>query len=412
MWVADMDFACAPEIVAAIKERAAHPIYGYTSRTDGYYNGMINWMAKRNGWKDVKRDWILSSPGVVPGFNYSIQAYSHPGDKVIIQPPVYYPFKNAILNNGRQVVDNPLKIVDGYYQMDYEDLEKKIDARTKMLIFCSPHNPVGRVWKRDELKHIVEICEKKDIIIDQRRDTQRPHPRQDQAHLHRHRSPTTPSMRTVTLTAPNKTFNIAGLQNADAIIPNPKLRAAFLNVTTNNSVSNPNIFGMVAQEAAYAKGEPWLEECLKYLKANLAYFEDYIKKNMPMLKVYPLEGTYLAWVDCGSTRHGRQDTPHLDAREGQALARRRRHVRRRGQHVHALQHRHPTQHPQGGPRPPQPRPSRRSPRRSKTPFFTAASAASPRFRALSSRGPRQARGARLGRHAPPPSTRRGSRRRT
>ena len=299
MWVADMDFACAPEIVAAIKERAAHPIYGYTSRTDGYYNGMINWMAKRNGWKGVLREWILSSPGVVPGFNYCIQAYSQPGDKVIIQPPVYYPFRNAILNNGRQVVDNPLKIVDGYYQMNYEDLEKKIDGRTKMLIFCSPHNPVGRVWKKDELKNMVEICEKKDITIIS-----------DEIHsdliLGKIKHTCTAiisdaaAMRTVTLTAPNKTFNIAGLQNADAIIPNPKLRAAFLNVTTNNSVSNPNIFGMVAQEAAYAKGEPWLEECLKYLKANLAYFEGYIKKNMPMLKVYPLEGTYLAWVDCSA----------------------------------------------------------------------------------------------------------------
>ena len=194
MWVADMDFACAPEIVAAIKERAAHPIYGYTSRTDGYYNGMINWMAKRNGWKGIQRDWILSSPGVVPGFNYCVQAYSHPGDKVIIQPPVYYPFKNAILNNGRQVVDNPLKIVDGYYEMDYEDLEKKIDGRTKMLIFCSPHNPVGRVWKKDELKAHGRDLREEGHRHRHRRDTQRPHPRKDQAHLHRDASAPTPSI--------------------------------------------------------------------------------------------------------------------------------------------------------------------------------------------------------------------------
>ncbi len=296
MWVADMDFACAPPIVEAIKARAAHPIYGYTSRTDGYFQGMIDWMAKRNGWKGIKREWILSSPGVVPGFNYCVQAYTNPGDKVIIQPPVYYPFRNAILNNGRQVVDNPLKIVDGSYVMDYEDLEKKIDARTKILIFCSPHNPVGRVWKKDELKHLMEILEVKDIIMIS-----------DEIHSDlilgktKHTCTATVSddalMRTVTLTAPNKTFNIAGLQNADAIIPNKKLRDAFFNVTQNNSVSNPNIFGMVAQEAAYSKGEPWLEECLKYLRSNLAYFEDYFKKNMPQFKVYPLEGTYLAWVD-------------------------------------------------------------------------------------------------------------------
>ncbi len=305
MWVADMDFACAPEIVDTIKARAAHPIYGYTTRTDGYYNGLINWMKKRNGWDGIQREWILSSPGVVPGFNISVQAYSQPGDKVIIQPPVYYPFRNAILNNGRQVLDNPLKIVDGNYVMDYEDLEKKIDGRTKMIIFCSPHNPVGRVWKRDELKHLMEICETKNIVMVS-----------DEIHSDlilgktKHTCTATISPdamnRTVTLTAPNKTFNIAGLQNADAIIPNKKLYEAFRNVTVNSSISNPNIFGMVAQEAAYSKGEPWLEECLKYLRANLAYFEEYIKKNMPSLKAYPLEGTYLAWVDC--TALGMNDT--------------------------------------------------------------------------------------------------------
>ncbi len=299
MWVADMDFASPPEVVEAIKARAAHPLYGYTTRTDGYYEGLINWMKKRNGWSGIQRDWILSSPGVVPGFNIAVQAYSQPGDKVIIQPPVYYPFKNAILNNGRQVVDNPLKIVDSNYVMNYDDLRKKIDGRTKMIIFCSPHNPVGRVWKRDELKQFVEICEEKDIIIIS-----------DEIHSDlilgktKHTCTSTLSedalQRTVTLTAPNKTFNIAGLQNADAIIPNKKLRDAFLNVTINTSISNPNIFGMVAQDAAYAKGEPWLEELLTYLKANLAYFEDFIKKRIPGLKVYPLEGTYLAWVDCTS----------------------------------------------------------------------------------------------------------------
>jgi cystathionine beta-lyase len=183
--------------------------------------------------------------------------------------------------------------------MNYEDLKKKIDGRTKMIIFCSPHNPVGRVWKRDELKQLVEICEEKDILIIS-----------DEIHSDlilgktKHTCTATLSedalQRTVTLTAPNKTFNIAGLQNADAIISNKKLNDAFKNVTQNTSISNPNIFGMVAQDAAYAKGEPWLEELLKYLKANLAYFEDFIKKRIPGLKVYPLEGTYLAWVDCTS----------------------------------------------------------------------------------------------------------------
>ena len=299
LWIADMDFACPPEVVEAIKTRAAHPIYGYTKKNDGYYDGLIKWMKKRHGWSGIQRDWILSTPGVVNGFINAIQAYSHAGDKVIIQPPVYYPMKNAVLNNGRQLVENPLKLVKGYYEMDYEDLENKIDGRTKMIILCSPHNPVGRVWKRAELEQLVEICEKKDIVIVS-----------DEIHcdliLGKIKHTCTASIsdiaqnRTVTLVAPSKTFNVAGLFNSTAIIPNNKLRDAFQAVTQNNKVEDVNFFGMVAQEAAYTKGEAWLEELLIYLKGNLKYLEKFIKEKIPGLIVYPLEGTYLAWVDCTS----------------------------------------------------------------------------------------------------------------
>jgi len=144
LWLADMDFAGPPAVTEALKARAAHPIYGYTVPTDGYYEAIINWMDKRHGWK-IKREWICFTPGVVTAIDISIQAYSHPGDKIIIQPPVYYPFSSAVLNNGRQMVENRLKLENRRYVMDYEDLEKKIDARTKMIILCSPHNPVGRV---------------------------------------------------------------------------------------------------------------------------------------------------------------------------------------------------------------------------------------------------------------------------
>ncbi len=299
MWVADMDFASPPEIAKAIMERAAHPLYGYTESTEGYYNGLINWMNKRHDWSGIQRDWICYSPGVVAGFNFAIQAYSHPGDKVIIQPPVYYPMKIAIQNNGRQLVDNPLKLVKGRYMMDYEDLEKKIDGRTKMIILCSPHNPVGRVWTKSELEQLVEVCERKDILIIS-----------DEIHFDlilgktKHICTATISdeamQRTVTLVAPSKTFNVAGLSNSSAIIPNQKLRDAFLNVTQSNGIHFANIFGIVAQEAAYAKGEAWLDELLVYLKGNLRYMEGFIKEKIPGLKVYPLEGTYLAWVDCTS----------------------------------------------------------------------------------------------------------------
>jgi cystathionine beta-lyase len=303
MWIADMDFACAPEIVEAVKARAAFPIYGYTQRTDAYYDGLNNWMKKRHRWSGIQRDWILFSPGVVAGFNFAIQAYSHAGDKVVIQPPCYYPFMEAIANNGRQIVNNPLKIVEGNYVMDYEDLEKKIDGRTKMIILCSPHNPVGRVWKRNELEQLVNVCEKKDIVIVS-----------DEIHNDlilgkmRH-TPTAiiseeAMQRTVTLVAPSKTFNLAGLTTSSAIIPSKKLRDTYQNVVDNNRTRNTNIFGIVAQEAAYTKGEAWLEELLVYLRGNLRYLEDFIKSKIPGLKVYPLEGTYLAWVDCTSLGMG------------------------------------------------------------------------------------------------------------
>jgi cystathionine beta-lyase len=172
LWVADMDFACPPEIVKAMRERVDHPLYGYTTSSSKYYNSLIQWMAKRHDWEGIQREWICFSPGVVSAFNFAIQAYSHPGDKVILQPPVYYPMKMAIDNNGRRMVENPLKIVNGKYVMDYEDLEKKIDDRTKMVILCSPHNPVGRVWTLQEIKQLTEICEKKRHPHHIRRDSQ------------------------------------------------------------------------------------------------------------------------------------------------------------------------------------------------------------------------------------------------
>ena len=298
LWVADMDFACPPPVVEAIKERAAHPIFGYTTPSEGYHSGLIKWMDKRHGWKGVEKDWILWTPGVVAGFSIAIQAYSQPGDKVVVQPPVYYPFMNQILGTGRQIVENPLKIVDGYYEMDFEDLAEKIDDRTKMIVLCSPQNPVSRVWKREELEKLAAICKEKDIIIVS-----------DEIHNDlilgdiKH-TPTAivsedAMQRTITLVAPSKTFNMAGLTNANAIIPNKKLRDDFQALVRKGS-GHSNIFGMVAQDAAYNHGEAWLEELLTYLRGNLKYLEEFLAEKIPGFKLYPLEGTYLAWVDCSS----------------------------------------------------------------------------------------------------------------
>jgi cystathionine beta-lyase len=296
LWIADMDFTVVPEVVEALKERAAHPIYGYTAPTEGYHKGLIKWMDKRHGWKGIEQDWIVWTPGVVAGFSIAIQAYSQPGDKVVIQPPVYHPFKRQILSTGRQIVENPLKIKDGYYEMDFEDLAMKIDDRTKMIILCSPQNPVSRVWKREELEKLVEICKVKDILIIS-----------DEIHNDlilgdiKHTPTAIVSMdamqRTVTLVSPSKTFNLAGLTTANAIIPNKKLREDFKNQGSKGS-GHVNIFGMIAQDIAYNHGEAWLEELLTYLRGNLKYLGEFLVEKLPRFKLYPLEGTYLAWVDC------------------------------------------------------------------------------------------------------------------
>lgn len=296
LWVADMDFASPPEVRAAILESASHPIYGYTNRSEEYYRSFIEWMKRRKGW-DIQKEWIVFSPGVVPALNIAVLAYTHPGDKIIIQPPVYYPFASAILNNGRQLVENPLIIRDGRYTMDFDDLEKKIDAHTKLFILCSPHNPVGRVWTIDELSRLVDICAERDIVIVS-----------DEIHsdilvetaVHHCTSTVSDNAAaiTVTFTAPNKTFNLAGLQIANAIIPNARLRRAFVQQVSNLGLNLANIFGMVAQEAAYSKGEPWLEELLTYLRGNYDVLKHFLSERIPSIKVFPLEGTYLPWLDC------------------------------------------------------------------------------------------------------------------
>lgn len=298
LWVADMDFACPPEVVSAIQDRAAHPIYGYTDRSAGYYSSLVDWMKRRNRW-EIRRDWVLFAPGVVPALNLAVLAYTQPGDKIIIQPPVYYPFASAVLNNGRQMVENPLILQNGRYTMDFDDLERKIDERAKLLVLCSPHNPVGRVWSEDELSRLVEICAANNIVIVS-----------DEIHSdiivgkEAHRCTASLSEKaadiTVTLTAPNKTFNLAGLQIANIIIPNPRLRHAFSQQCANIGLGLSNIFGIVAQEAAYAKGEPWLEELLVYLRENDRFLKRFLEERLTQISVFPLEGTYLPWLDCRS----------------------------------------------------------------------------------------------------------------
>lgn len=296
LWVADMDFPVAPEIQEAIRARSEHPIYGYPVRQDGFYESLMGWTRRRYGW-EIRRDWICYSPGVVPAINLAVLAYTRPGDKVVIQSPVYYPFGAAVLNNGRQLLDNPLRLEGERYVMDLGDLERKIDSRTKLLILCSPHNPVGRVWTREELSALAELCARKnlvvvsdeihaDIVMPGRRHTCFAAVSEDAA------------ARSLTCLAVSKTFNLAGLCTANVVIPDRRQRDGFTTAAGNLGLGTSNVFGIVAQEAAYSKGEPWLEELIGYVEGNHRRLKEALEGGIPGIRVLPLEGTYLAWVDC------------------------------------------------------------------------------------------------------------------
>jgi cystathionine beta-lyase len=296
MWVADMDFPAPPAVTEALIERAKHPIYGYSRPDDDYYNLIIKWMKNRHGW-EPKKEWITYAPGIVPALNWLIQSYSNPGDKVIIQQPVYYPFSRAIRNNGRQMIDNPLILKNGKYFMDFEDLEKKVDdPRVKIFILCSPHNPVGRVWTREELMRLGEICFRRQIIVIS-----------DEIHSdlifkgHRHIPFASISEKfmqnSIVCHAPSKTFNLAGLQVSNIMIPNRFLRDSFRNTLANQAIKAPNCFAIPALKAAYREGEQWLDTVMEYIENNYLFLEEYIRSNMSQIKVIRPEGTYLVWMD-------------------------------------------------------------------------------------------------------------------
>lgn len=296
MWVADMDFSVPPAIVDAIKKRAEHGIFGYSGPDDEYYNSVIGWMKKRHNW-NIEKDWFAFTPGVVPGIYWFIRAFTHPGDKVILQPPVYYPFYSAIKLNGCEVVLNPLKFENDRYLMDFDDLESKFDSRVKLLILCSPHNPIGRVWGKEELMRLGEICIKHGVIVISD-EIHEDLVYKEYKHIPFASISDEFAQNSVTCTAPSKTFNLAGLQTSNFIVPNSKIRTEFKNMLENNAIMFPNTFGIVALQAAYEHGEEWLDELLDYLHGNLDFLLRYIKENIPKIKVINPEGTYLVWLDC------------------------------------------------------------------------------------------------------------------
>ncbi|MCP3901922.1 MAG: pyridoxal phosphate-dependent aminotransferase [Desulfobacteraceae bacterium] len=305
LWVADMDFKCPTPIRMAMENRISHQIYGYSITDPSYYSALISWYERRHQWSMAK-DWILTTPGVVPAITYMIQCFTNPGDKVLIQSPVYYPFARSILNNGRQIQDNPLQIIDGQYEMDFDDLEIKAkDPRVKLAILCSPHNPVGRVWKRGELEMFGKICIENNILIIS-----------DEIHCdlimpgHKHTCFPTLSeefaQNSITGIAASKTFNLAGLQQSSIIIPNPDIRARLFTHLENLGFINGvggTLFGAIAATAAYNEAEEWLDDLLIYLNDNFNFLKTTLEQSLSGVKVFDLEGTYLAWADFKELGH-------------------------------------------------------------------------------------------------------------
>ncbi|HEK84868.1 MAG TPA: putative C-S lyase [Candidatus Aminicenantes bacterium] len=296
MWVADMDFSAPPEVVKAVQQRAAHGAYGYPFIPRSFWSSIINWMKTRHNW-EIKREWLSRAPGVVPALNLCVQAFTSPGDKIIIQSPVYYPFYSAVENNGRRVVKNPLIFENKTWRMDFTDLRQKIDHRTRMLILCSPHNPVGRVWKKEELEQLAEICLRHDILIVSD-EIHAEHVYKGHKHIPIASLSPEIAARTITLNAPSKAFNIAGLTTSFVIIPNPQLLNRYKIQLENLGLTVNNIFGLVALEAAYTHGAAWLDGLVQYLEANMDFALQYFEQRIPQIKFLKPEGTYLALLDC------------------------------------------------------------------------------------------------------------------
>lgn len=296
LWVADMDFPTAPAVLERLHALAEHGIFGYTGVKDAYFSAVHNWYAQRFGW-ETQRSWLVTTPGVVFAIAIAIRAFTQKGDAILIQQPVYYPFADKVTENDRRLVVNPLILKNGRYEMDFADMERKIaDNHVKMLLLCSPHNPVGRVWTKEELLRVGEICQKHGVLVVS-----------DEIHAdftyagHTHRVFASVKSEfadfTITCTAPSKTFNLAGLQNSNIFIPNRQLRHAYKKELSACGCGGTNCMGMAACQAAYEAGADWLEQLKQYLAGNLAYVRQFLREKLPDIALIEPEGTYLVWLD-------------------------------------------------------------------------------------------------------------------
>lgn len=296
LWVADMDFKTPDFIINAIKKRCEHEVFGYTFGSDSYYESIINWVKYKHNWT-IRREWISYIPGIVKGIAFVLQCFTKPGDKVIIQPPVYHPFRIVPESMGREVVNNPLKLTDGEYEMDFEQLESVLDEKCKVLILCNPHNPAGIVWKKETLIKLAAICAKHNIlVISDEIHAEMAYPQfihhpfatvsEEAAHC------------SITFMAPSKTFNIAGIVTSYAIVPDDTLRKQFYGFLEAGEFNDGTIFAYTATEAAYTYGAEWLQQMRIYITENVRFVDEYLKTNIPEIRVYQPQASFLIWLDC------------------------------------------------------------------------------------------------------------------
>ena len=296
LWVADMDFATPPFIVDALRKRLEHPIFGYTATPDELWQSIIDWQQRQHQWT-VQRQWLSYIPGIVKGIGFVINVFTRPGEKVIIQPPVYHPFRLTPLANGREVVFNPLKRnAEGYYEMDFDNLEAICDEQCKVFVLCNPHNPAGQTWAKETLQRLADFCYERNILVIS-----------DEIHAdmalfgNRHTPFATVSQRaadiSITFGAPSKTFNIAGIVSSFAIVPNAELRTKFFRWLAANELNEPTIFAPIATIAAFTQGDEWRKQMLKYIEGNVLFVEAYCKKHIPGVKPLRPQASFLVWLD-------------------------------------------------------------------------------------------------------------------
>lgn len=296
MWVADMDFQSPPAIAEAIIERAKHGIFGYTCPSQSYYDSIINWVGRHHDW-ELRQEWIEFIPGIVKGIAFVIDCFTAKDEKVIIQPPVYHPFRIIPTLHHREVVNNKLVMSAGQYKMDLEALRRTIDPKCKVLILCNPHNPAGRVWTRQELSDIADICFDNNVLVIS-----------DEIHSDLAYAPNKhipfasvsekAAQNSITFMAPSKTFNIAGIVSSFSVIPNEKLRKRFHEYLASSELDEGHIFAYLAAEVAYDNGDEWLGEVKEYLWQNIIFVDEYLKANIPQIKAIIPQASFLVWLDC------------------------------------------------------------------------------------------------------------------